>query len=139
MKLSIKKIIRPLDLGEKAVEFGGQTIQVWVNPTLAFLRERDAVFMMYAEKQKVLTDAEKARSGDLAKLNLEFAAWIDGEFTEKNNEWFSRLWSQDENTATHWTLAEINEIKQADPALLDWLKSRSVEMITEYRRMEKKS
>jgi hypothetical protein len=138
MKINIKKIIRPLDLGEKAKEYSGQMIQVWVNPTLEALKERDVLFLKYAEKQKALNEAEKAKSENITQLIADFNAWIDGEFSDKNNEWFARLWSQDENTLTHWAMSEINDLRSLDPALLDWMKSISVEMIRDYRAQEKK-
>jgi hypothetical protein len=139
MKLKIAKILRPLDLGEKAAEYSGQSIQVWINPSLEFLKERDGFILEYAGKNKLLEEARIKQVQDLEGHVQEFAAWLDGEFTDKNHAWFARLWSQAENADTYWTLAEVNELKRADPALLDWMKSRSIEMIAEYRRAEKKS
>lgn len=139
MKVIIQKIVRPFDLGEKAPELSGQKIYVWINPTLAFMKERDEIFLEFARKQKELRDAETKKVENLAELNAQFNAWLDGDFTDKNNAWFAHLWSQNEKQETHWTAAEVDELRNADPALLDWMKAHSVDMILEYRKAEKKS
>ena len=133
MKINVTKIIRPLDLGGKAPELSGQIIQTWINPTLAFMKERDEIFMEFARQQK---DMGK---GDDPEIVQKWNDWIEGDFTNMNNRWFAKLWSQADDVGTHWTFEEVDELKRVDPALLEWMKSRSVEMIIEYRAREKKS
>jgi hypothetical protein len=131
MKIEIKKIIRPLDLGGYASEYQGQAVQVWVNPTLAVLDERDEIVQPYAAWVDMLKD-NPTRVGD-------FDAYVTEQFAPQINGWFARLWSQAEDIASHWTVDEITIMQAHDPALLEWLKRHSMRLIAEHRSAEKKT
>lgn len=130
MQLNLKKVVRPLDLGEHAKEYAGQVLQVWVNPTLEKLRRREDLDV---EHQRRISEA----------LTLETAAaladWIRDVFEPAMQAWFADLWSQHPDPATHWTVAELQQLRSEDPALLYFMNVRSTQMINEHRRVEKKS
>lgn len=149
MKLNISKVIEPLDLGEYAEAMRGQTVQVWVNPDRATIRQRELLLDEYNRRLREMNesaaktkDASKKSTPDLAekfraKMD-EFAAYATGEFLQGIHEWFANLWSQGSDPAKHWTADELVELNEADPALYQWLKNMSIEMITGHREREKK-
>lgn len=149
MKLNIARFIKPLDLAEYAEPFKGQVVQVWVNPDLATVRRRDLLIEKYNRMLKNMLDlgknvenaSEKARQeiAEQARMQIEaFNAFALGEFTDGINKWFADLWSQAEDPATHWTVEELVHLNEQDPALYQWMKDRSVEMVERHRVREKK-
>ena len=135
MKLLVKKIVRPLELAQYASELSGQTVQVWLNPTREMLKDRDQIFMDFAERQDAV---EKAAEAERAELLKQFTDFMTNEFIDRNDEWFARLWSQHDDTSTHWTVAELKALNDQDPALYKWMKERSMSMFQEFRSAEKK-
>lgn len=138
MKITVKPILRPLDLGGKAEEYAGQTITVWINPTLAFLSERDELLIEWAKRQQEAEKARVEKSEQAQALSDALAAWVTGEFADQVHTWFARLWSQGE-PSTYWTLDEIKQLQEVDYGLVDWMKNQSIRMIRDYRIAEKKS
>lgn len=130
MQIQIKKIIRPLDLGTYAKEYEGQTVQVWVNPTLEMIQRERLL------DEEMRTRAEAAVTQESA---AEFSAWVKGTFEPFLQSWFAELWSQHADPATHWTADELRALETHDPALLHWLNFRTRQMMAEHRRIEKKN
>lgn len=130
MQLNIKKIIRPLDLGDYARELQGQAVYVWVNPTREALNRRAAL------DEELNRGIERSQT---AEARAEFNLWIKGTFEPNIKAWFAEIWSQYPEPATHWTVSEIEQLEASDPALVLWLNTRTMQLIYEHRRVEKKS
>jgi hypothetical protein len=124
--LEVRPILRPLDLGDYNDTFRGQVLQVWVNPPRAFIRERDELVGQFTLRNQ----AAKGKKG-----RALFAAWLIG-FELSMNEWFAKLWSQGEQKES---AKEISDLFEKDPALVEWLKRSSIEMLSAHRNAEKKS
>lgn len=131
MKYLIPKIVRPLDLAEYAPELKGHTVVVWVNPDRAFVTQRDELIEQYNLKLDALKDNPEGIE--------EFKAYTFETFLPGIFGWFAKLWSQGAEDDTHWTVEEIRELEDADPALAEFMKRRSMQMIQEHRAKEKKS
>ena len=94
MKISIPKVIVPVEMSEYAPELEGKVLQVWVNPPMDVLGEH----LQMAEAMK------------------------NGEIKTSDNllRWYTGLWSQGA-AETHWTLDEVREVERDDPAFLNWM------------------
>lgn len=153
MKLQIQKITKPIELKEYHEGYGNQKLHVWVNPTRNIRREReeqlDAIQKRMA--QEALADTEfnehMAGADEQAKKKLEaqlekrqkgFAEFI-AEWNEKSYQWLSVIWSQGEDTESHWTPDEIKELDENDPSLAAWLVAQTVEMQNQQRDLQKKA
>jgi len=149
MKLNIEKVIQPLDLGDYAEAMKGQILQIWVNPPMAIIRRRELLLVKY----NLLLDAMKTRAKnadaaaektrekiaeEVGKQIDNFNSYASGEFTDGINDWFSDLWSQHHDPATHWTRQELVDLNEADPALYQWLKNQTIEAIAAHKAGEKK-
>lgn len=130
MQIQVKSIIRPLDLGDYAKELQGQAVQVWVNPSREMLGRRSQL------EDELRTRADEAKTAEAAQA---MEVYVREVFEPGLRQWFADLWSQHPDPATRWTMAEIIELEQQDPALIVWLNTRSMQMILEHRRVEKKS
>lgn len=131
MKIEIKKVTQDLDLGDYAEEYKGQglALKVWVNPDRGTIAERDDI---QAEFDRQLQETKTNNA-----LVEPFLKWVVEIYTPAVMDWYARLWSQGERE-THWTVEELQALDERDPALFDWLKRRSVQMIVEHRTREKK-
>lgn len=149
MKLNIAKVIRSLDLAEYAEAYKGQTVHVWVNPDMGTLRRRELLVEKYNRMLKDMLDLGKQVDGipeaarqamaEQARTQIEaFNTFALGEFTDGINKWFAELWSQGSDPATHWTVEELVNLNEHDPALYQWMKNQSVEMLERHREREKK-
>ena len=145
MKLNISKVIQSLELGGYAEEMQGQAVKVWVNPDLAVLRRRETLIEKYNRLLKNLTDVPEAadkhkiKAAEQVRERLEaFNEFALGDFVNGIHDWFAELWSQSADPATHWTREELVQLNEADPALYQWMKNRSIEMIEAHRVREKK-
>lgn len=113
MKIEVPKILKPMQLSEYAEAFGERAVMVWVNPPVGEILE-----FIEISKQKD-NDEEQARRA------LEIiAGW----------------WSQGDET---WDVEDLislaKETAPTDPLLWPWMRNRTVAMIFDHRRMEKKS
>lgn len=137
MKFIIPPIVRSVELSEYHPDFekgpDGAPVRVlvWVNPTAELLREYDN---LAARRNKCSEDIAKTNDQDkIIDLAREYAAIGEGV-----SEWYAKLWSRDNDTATHWTGADVMEMSAADPALYDWLTQRTWALIAEHRTAQKK-
>ena len=109
MKINFPKILKEIDLGDYAEEMKGQKVQVWVNPSVAFLKELDAQYNEYTQS------AGK-------KMYDEYLTSM------------SELLSQGED---RFTIDELKDIIHAsletDPAFWLWLQESVVAAITNHR------
>ncbi len=99
MDIQIPKVVRTVDLSGYAEELRGQFLHIWVNPPLGILRE-------YSELAEML-------KGDAAVVDVKA-------INERLNNWYCVLWSQGPEP-THWTVAELHELEEKDPAFLEWM------------------
>jgi hypothetical protein len=153
MKDIFKKIVRPLDLREYALEMEAG-IQVWVNPPRALLLEDAGLALAVGTLRKELAElARQAAEADAAggddSEQRESVRAQGKELGSRINELggaqaniLSQLWSQGEDPETHWSLEEVLDLAtrsaDTDPALYLWLRSRTFAMISEYRAGQKK-
>jgi hypothetical protein len=129
MKIEIRKVLRPLRLAEYAAEYGETALAVWVNPPKALGDERVALARMTYEAKLAIAESEaesEAQAAGVAQLR---------EAGEKTLAWLAKIWSQEEP----WSVEEITQLYESDPALYQWLLRRTFEMVDEHRSAEKKS
>jgi len=131
MKIEIMKGLQDLDLGDYADEYKGQglAVKVWVNPDRGTIAERDDI---QAEFDRQLQETKTNNA-----LVEPFLKWVVETYTHVILNWYSRLWSQGAPD-THWSVDEMKELDKQDPALFEWMKRRSVQMIIQHRTREKK-
>ena len=94
MKINIPKVIVPIDMAEYAPELAGTCLHVWVNPTLNKMNEH-ASLAASALSVEVLT-------------------------SDNLLAWYLDLWNQGP-AETHWTLEELHDLEEKDPAFLSWM------------------
>ena len=104
MKINIPKVIVGVDMGEYALELSGRMLQVWVNLPLDVLSEH---LSMAARLNPALINPHPALS-------------LEGEGEGELLKWYAFVWSQGE-VESHWTVDELKEIEQEDPAFLSWM------------------
>lgn len=145
MKLNITKVIQALDLGEYAEAMQGQVVQVWLNPDRATLRRRELLIEEYNRRLEALKNPPQVTEKNRVKVAERFKTTLDefnefalGDFLKGIHEWFASLWSQHTDAGTHWTTDELVELNEADPALYQWMKDRSLKMMEAHRSREKK-
>ena len=102
MKINIPKVIVGVDMGEYAPELSGRMLQVWVNLPLDVLSEHLAM------------------AARLAPSLAESALTFEGDGQEGLLKWYAFVWSQGD-VESHWTVDELKEIEQEDPAFLSWM------------------
>lgn len=122
MKINIPKVIVGVDMGEYAPELAGRMLQVFVNPPLDMLSELSAILVKLIPPVKAPTikkdgEAEKL---DPAVINPQPALSFQGDAEEGLLKWYAFVWSQGE-VESHWTVDELKEIEQEDPAFLSWM------------------
>jgi|SRR5690242_5969121 len=156
MKLSIPKLIVPLDLAEYNPELKGQSLYVWVDPPRKVFQQYDQLTLDAEEEEarKIAADlATVAGPPENKKLNLVEtfkAAWSSlfnarVKRSERRSEgtdrrilsWYAEIWSQD--PAHPWTLDELIELEDMNPALLGWLMAQTWVLMAENRDRKKKS
>lgn len=125
MDIKIPKILTNIDLGGYDNALSGKFLTVWLNPTLALLREHDAVMHAKKPEDEKITEEEKAA--------------LDRKNEVAMNSWYARLWSQGADAASHWTADEIDELNEKDPTLLAWMIRATWEVRSEHARKKKKS
>lgn len=130
MKLAFPKIVRPVALTEFAPEMvhddgSPAVVQVWINPPAV----RMTLYLELSRRGQAALAALKG-DGDKTAVVEELNA-IGGNLSAL----FSELWSQHADPATHWSVADVNEVANSDanPALYGWLTRRTLALIGEYR------
>jgi len=148
MKIELRRIVRPVRLGDYAEEYGDEVIQVWVNPSRATRLELQAIGQAAAQARDRLAELAK-QTGDLADEDRDA---INAELEQINEEfdgymesicaWYADIWSQHDNEDTHWTAEQVGEVVAAcqedDPAFWAWLQDETMRLIREHREGIKK-
>lgn len=144
MDFKIGKILRPLDFGEYAPEFEGNTLTIWVNPPrelistfveiqneTALLKERLDEIVERSKKDGIGSDL----SGDVAALDEKILA-----ANERLYIWYAEVWGQGEDKETAETVKEFAVMNSdTDPALWSFVTGRSLEMIRDHREGNRKN
>lgn len=158
MKIEIKKIVRPIRLGDYAPEYDGQEIHVWLNPPrrvrmdhFEIVQEFSAVVDERVLVMKTALEAAAKEAGvepeELEDKGFEMdegteasIAEIDAQLEDLSRRlygWFAEVWSQDEDEGTHWTTDEVVELVEAcmdaDPALWSWVQDEHWRLVGEHR------
>jgi len=146
MRISVPKIMRPIDLADYAPELvrpDGKPalVWVWVNPPRDLMDRRSRQIQVGADAYRTLAGSLPAAGGqtltddqrrrimsDLHATGLEMASW------------FAEIWSQHSDAETHWTTDDVTTlgINETDPSLYPWLQRRTLQLIHEHRDAEKK-
>jgi hypothetical protein len=153
MKFNVQKILQALPLSEYDKAYSGESLQVWVNPPRASQIQREELDRKYEmmartqilaerERERRMAEAtdQAARDQILAEAETALEQFRAGMkvFAAENYAWFAELWSQSPDTSTHWTVEEIGELFEQEPALCSWLGERTQALLKEHREQQKK-
>lgn len=105
---------------------------VCVNPQAEMWNERAAIMREFRERFEAYGAALKEKNVTVIQ---DFESWSGGEFEKRTMDWYARLLSFGEDK---YTADELRQIESVDVNLLNWLFSRSIQMIEEHRRAKKK-
>ena len=143
--IKVKKVIRPLDLGDFQPEYKGTVIEVWVNPPVSvkfalpdLLREWQGAIAKRVLLEKPLTEEEKKQgiTAEERTAQIDFAK--DAETVAKRAlyEWFSQVW---QDSPIEDVMEMVDRLEIEDPALLMFMRDRTVRMVNEYYVARKKA
>ena len=155
MKFEIPKTTRFLALQEYDPEnasLAGVGIHVWVDPPRQVLQEFDSLNHNFRQlldrliktgkgKQKPLSGAERLAGWLKAVTSREKDSRFKDEtesYRRSIQAWYTRLWSQNPDAETHWTVAELEKINDQNPRLYEWLCVSSWALIEKHREDVKK-
>ena len=133
--LKIPVILQGLDLSEYHESLKGETLQVWVNPPLTIREEHAQVFFEWN-----LAEVETGKGVENKLPDEKLAAFkaLRDKYEARINEWFCRIWSQGPEDS-RMPLEELTVLNASDPAFVEWLKRRTMTLIEEHRREQKKA
>ena len=144
MNLNIPSVLERLPLKEYHPDFGERALFVWVNPTRALLDQRRELLRELqqhiqngVEKEKAFPeDPEKAEQARQRAID-EYQAFL-AEFNQRMYAWFAEIWSQGPDE-THVSAEEIAAWDAQAPAFVEWLTTRTWDMLAEHRARRKKA
>jgi hypothetical protein len=149
MKFEIPKTVRFLDFREYDPEnaaLAGVGIHVWVDPPRSALLELDRLNGSYLAEMKRYggtlgpAGAKKPGLGMLFRKAREqgaFRSFVDS-YHRSVYAWYARIWSQAADPETHWTVAEVQQVDEANTVLLEWMYRKTFELIEQHRADTKK-
>ena len=148
-KFDFVTITQPIDMGEYHEAYKGRFVHVWVNPPKAVRKEREELLRNYAEFFRMISTGDVRPFLGKPRLERLVSLFTGGlikpreekrlrEVERKTFGWFAQLWSQHPDAESHWTVAEIEQVNEHDPALYKWLVQRSALMIDTFRADKKK-
>lgn len=140
MKINIPKVLVPVQLGEYAPELQDKILHVWVNMPKEKLQEYDDLVTTVQEQslieaQKTLEDetsnVEGQKSEGIKRIFDQLKAMLYKKRDRKADSidvklltWYADMWSQGPEE-THWTVEELQQLEDQDPAFLSWCIARS--------------
>ena len=140
MKFEIKPLVRPIRLSEYAPEYEDQVIWVWVNlPRSLRVAHAEIVgdFEAVVEERKAL-----AGSGEVTDEAVDEHAEKLDDLGRRLYGWFADVWSKHEDSETHWTADDVDEMVEAcldaDPRLWSWIQDEHWRLVNEHREGVKK-
>ena len=125
MKIDMKPILKAIELKEYDPRLEPETVEVWVNPPRKFTAVREDAYRNLFENK---TD----QAPETVQGNLET-------FNQIMFGWHAELWSKGADVERHFTLAEVSELNEADPAFFSWLLRESAQALQEHRKGQKKN
>ena len=137
-------VTRPLYLREYAQAYGDQHLDVWVNPPAEFRAKHSALLEEFLQRtvsvEKSREIAERSQesqpAADLMREIEEYNRWTAETFIPQMDEWYATLYSQNGET---WTAEEVHTFIEIDEALSNWIRRKSLDLITEHRTGKKKA
>jgi hypothetical protein len=151
MKITIPKIILPVEMTDYSPELAGKFLFVWVNPPREMLAQYDELVNELQTKElenarRTLFPAEqpKAESSGLQQTFDTLKHWLhikaetkpEG-IDEKLLRWYAEVWSQGPEDS-RWTVAELRELEMQDPAFLSWMIAETWQTRNEHVQRKKK-
>lgn len=156
--IKVKRVIRTLDLGDYQEEYSGTSIDVWVNPPMKITQQvGDLLFswqkasarrLLLEKPERTPQNSEDISTGDSTD-EVETGSMRTGSPEEikkaKAEElagkrayygWFAQVW-EDSNADEVWDLVE--KLENEEPAMLIFLRERTLRMIQEYTQARKKA
>jgi len=144
MKIELRRITRPVRLGDYAEEYGEEVVQVWVNPSRAKRLELQAIGEASAQARDRLAELANGVDGEASdeqrQAVVDEVTAINEEFdalTDSLAAWYADIWSQHPNEETHWAAEDVSELVAAclenDPAFWSWLQGETMRLIREHR------
>jgi hypothetical protein len=141
--------VQAIDLEEWNAEAKGMMVYVWVDPPRAMLKEREAFrdeIDTFFDGLTPKADPEKKPEADpKAKPAMDLKA-ITKSFEKFKKTldpriyaWYAKMWSYGPEDGMHPSVDEIEQMNEANPNFLTWLKTRTGEVLDTYRGAEKKS
>lgn len=142
-----KPVIHLLDLGEYHADYAGQTIPVCVNPTRTMMNERSNLLVEYATRfasynkyNEMAQNGIKLSDEQRQEMNAslpEALAWFDTTYAPAMNEWFAKLFSYKDGETC--TAEELQNLRELDEHLVNWIMARAITMISEHASGRKKN
>jgi len=133
MKIVIPKIVIPVEMAEYSPELAGKFLHVWVNPPKDKLQGYDelvATLQMQELKTaqaNLYPDGKKDSEPGLLGAIKTMAHWVSSKKDKRPDgidvkflEWYAEIWSQGPEQ-TRWTVDELRELENQDPAFLSWM------------------
>jgi len=149
MQITIPKVLKPLALSAYAAAMK-EVFLVWVNipsaKRIAFEDRRRESMQLLAERIQLQRKLAADKLADRKKAELQ-QKWDENStklqaLDQTFNAFFSEVWSQGEDEATHVSVSDIEEIvagvKDTDPSFYFWLTAQTISMIDEHRQGKKK-
>ncbi len=135
-RFAVPTITRPVDLGAYAPEYAGAVCEMWVNPPRARILEWQSI---RARVAALVEEAQGTPSEDPVVLEERGRRWLAA--NEEIAAWWSQMWSQHADGATHWTPSEVKELvthlSDRDPEAWRWLLDTCLRLIYHYREEKK--
>ena len=143
-KISIPRILRPLEFGDYAQELDGMVLQVWVNPPRKLVARYHEIQQEISRlKDKMAELVELAKSDGMGTDLSAEVDTLEQSIDAMNADlfgWFAEVWSQGGQQETPETVkAFALENIDTDPALWSFVTSRTVGMIRDHREGARKN
>jgi hypothetical protein len=152
-EIKVKRVVRPMDLGDYQVEYAGTQIDVWVNPPIKITQELGELLFNWQKSlaKRVLLENpvvfEEKTEENLPETTTEIAdptpATPEAATAEEMEAakrayyaWFAQVW---EDSTEEDVFALVERLEVAEAGLLIWLRNTTLKMISEYMQARKKA
>lgn len=152
MQIEIPKVVVPVPMRGYHEALEGKFLHVWVNPPMAKLDEYQALVTamqareLESAKATLFPEADKdlPEASPMKQAFERAVEWVrvkTGRKSETYNRdllaWYIEVWNQGP-AETRWSMDEIRQIEQADPAFLAWMISQTWQARTAHIEQKKK-
>ena len=136
-------VVHVLALKEYHASYGdAETLQVWVNPPKDVLREHSALVNEFVQREASsrvsleMAGKSNAQASEAMREMDEFNDWVANTYLPRLDEWYARLWSQGSES---YSAEDVRKFGEVDEALANWLRRKSMSMISAHRSGQKKA